>query len=421
MRRGLRRHSPVVLHTCPWGRALCNAAGAARHARWAAPFSRGELRARVDAGHPRRGHKVFSRLSRIGVLSQADIHTAIFRDPIEAAEHWQRAERSGQGFLFQSYPWGSIWLDTIGRALRAEPCLVRLTYAGGELFLPMAIETKALGVRRLGFLSGNLSDHTGPIIVGDLGALAKLPLPKLARKLAAQAAVDVVDWHHLTSPIAGNHNPLITTRSRPASYLSHRLDIEESWPSFMRDKLSSSHLAGSRRRWRRLCAQGDPSFVIAAEPSEALTILEATMRHKAERYRATGRANPFEIEAYAEFYREMTIRHLQSGLVHVSALMLDGNVIASHWGCVYRKRFFWLMPAYDAVWGRYSPGRLLLDHLVEWSFNAGLEAFDFTIGDEPYKNTFANRHEQLYRSLYPRTALGLAYALKDRLKWPPIA
>lgn len=285
----------------------------------------------------------------------------------------------------------------------------------------MAIETKGFGVRRLGFLGGGLSDHTGPIIVGDVGVFASSPLPELARRLAAQAGVDVIDWHHLTSPIADDHNPLITSRSLRASYLSHRLDIEGSWSSFTRDQLSTSHLAGSRRRWRRLCAQGDARFVIATDPGEALMIVEATMRHKAERYRATGRANPFEIDAYADFYREMTTRHLRSGLVHVAALMLDGDVIASHWGCVYRNRFFWLMPAYDSAWSKVSPGRLLLDHLVEWSFAAGLQAFDFTIGDEPYKGTYANRHEPLYRSLYPRTARGLAYALKDRLKWPPMA
>ena len=48
------------------------------------------------------------------------------------------------------------------------------------------------------------------------------------------------------------------------------------------------------------------------------------------------------------------------------------------------------MPSYDAAWDRLSPGRLLLDHLIEWSFCQGLGEFDFTIGDEPYKATFCN-------------------------------
>ena len=355
------------------------------------------------------------------MLKKLDAGIEIFRNPATAAAHWLRAEEAGQCMLFQSHAWGSAWFDTIGRARQVEPCLVRLTHGHGELFFPMAIEKKGYGTRSLGFLDGGLSDHAGPIMVGDCRVFSAAEMPRLARLIAALAKVDVIDWQHLTASVADAQNPLVTAKSQKLAYLTHRLDIRGSWPDFARDHLSTSHQSGSRRRWRRLASKGDARFVIATELEEALEIIEVTMRHKADRYRATGRGNPFAIEAYAEFYREMTRRHLSAGLVHVSALKCDDQVIASHWGCLYRNRFFWLMPSYDASWSKVSPGRLLLDHLVEWSFDQGLEAFDFTIGDEPYKNTFASHHDHLYRSRYVRTPLGLAYDLKDRLKFPPIS
>ena len=73
------------------------------------------------------------------------------------------------------------------------------------------------------------------------------------------------------------------------------------------------------------------------------------------------------------------------------------------------------MPSDDAAWGKLSPGRLLLDGLVEWSFLQGLRNFDFTIGDEPYKFVFSNVHEAFYGRLDPRFPLGWAYWLKATL------
>ena len=57
------------------------------------------------------------------------------------------------------------------------------------------------------------------------------------------------------------------------------------------------------------------------------------------------------------------------------------------------------MPSYDPAWGKASPGRLLLEHLIECSFREGLRAFDFTIGDEPYKASFCNVSDELYRRM----------------------
>ena len=156
--------------------------------------------------------------------------------------------------------------------------------------------------------------------------------------------------------------------------------------------------------------------MIAGSVGQALAILETTLAQKARQYRAAGRLNLFAIDCYSEFYRRMTTRHHPSGLVHVAALVLDEQALATHWGCVHNGRFVYLMPSYDAAWGKLSPGRLLLDHLIEWSFCQGLREFDFTIGDEPYKATFCNVSDGLYRRIAARSPLGWAYWLKAT--WP---
>ena len=353
------------------------------------------------------------------LLKASDVGVTLHRSVAAGEADWRRADANGACHPFQSFAWGSVWLETIGAALGAAPRLVRLHGAGGELFLPLVLERGRFGVRRLGFLDGALTDHAAPIV---LGAGIELPAdewPRLARRIAAAAGADVIDWRHLTATVGPHRNPLLTSGSTRSAYASHRLDIAGDWSDFARERLSTSHRAGSRRRSRRLQGAGEAAFVVAADTDEALAILELVMAWKAAQYVATGRENRLAVPAWRDFFVAMTRGHLSSGLVHVSALTLDGQVLAAHWGCVHARTFYWLMPAYDVAWSRVSPGRLLLDHLVERAFAERLRAFDFTIGDEPYKATFADRHEVLHRTLHARTPLGLAYAFRARREGRP--
>jgi CelD/BcsL family acetyltransferase involved in cellulose biosynthesis len=61
-------------------------------------------------------------------------------------------------------------------------------------------------------------------------------------------------------------------------------------------------------------------------------------------------------------------------------------------------RFYSLMPAFDSDphWARFSPGRILLEDLIEWSIKNGFKAFDFGVGDEPYKDEYCEQVIPLY-------------------------
>jgi CelD/BcsL family acetyltransferase involved in cellulose biosynthesis len=338
-----------------------------------------------------------------------------FRD---AEQSWREIEERGTNFVFQSFDWCATWSETIGRALRVEPVLVdvRDPRIGAAMFLPLGVRPKRFGVRALSFLDGRLADHTAPVLAGPTDtAFDDVRTKAILHRLGDATRADVLDFRHLRGRVGDHRNPLVTSQTRHASYGTHSLRLDGTWEAFCAEGLSSSHQAGSRRRLRRLQERGTPRLVIATSVEQALAILETTIVQKARRYRETGRPSPFDIAAYQTFYRQMTARHHRSGLVHVAALMLDDEMLASHWGCVHRGRFLWLMPSYDAAWSRMSPGRLLLDQLVEWSFKEGLCEFDLTIGDEPYKFTFCNVHEALYGRVDPRSPLGWAYWLKATL------
>jgi CelD/BcsL family acetyltransferase involved in cellulose biosynthesis len=336
----------------------------------------------------------------------------------DAEQAWREVEARGTGLVFQSFDWCATWSETVGRALHVEPVLVHVLdpRTGAEMFLPLGIEPKRFGIRTLGFLDGRLADHTAPVLAGPTDTVFDdVSMKAILRTVGDATRADVLDFRHLRARVGDRRNPLITSRAKRATYATHSLKLDGTWEAFRAERLSTSYKAGSRRRFRGLQKRGVPRVVIAQSVEQALEILATTFMQKARRHRETGRLNPFAIAAYREFYQRMTASYHPSGLVHVTALILDEEMLATHWGCVHKGRFLWLLPSYDAAWGKASPGRLLLEHLIEWSFRQGLHEFDFTIGDEPYKFTFCDVSEGLYRWVSPRSTLGWAYWLKGSL------
>ena len=281
----------------------------------------------------------------------------VIHPTFEVAEQpWREIEARGAGFVFQSFDWCFTWFETIGRELDVEPVLVQVydSRTGAAMFLPLGIARKRYGVRALGFLDGRLADHTAPVLAGPTDtAFDDVRTGAILRSVAEAAGADVLDFRHLRTPVGDRRNPLVNSRAKPASYATHSLKLGGTWEAFCEERLSKNYRADNRRSWRRLREQGTPRIVIAGSVEQALAILESTFTQKARRYCTTGRLNLFAIDAYLEFYRRMTTRHHPSGLVHVAALVLDEQALATHWGCVHNGRFVYLMPSYDAAWASF--------------------------------------------------------------------
>jgi len=100
-------------------------------------------------------------------------------------------------------------------------------------------------------------------------------------------------------------------------------------------------------------------------------------------------------------------------------------VLAVHWGLAARDRFYCLMLAFaDHPLARYSPGRLLVEHLIRWSCEQGLRTFDLGYGDAPWKALIGAERLPLFHACFPVTPFGWTYLearkLRDVLKNPPL-
>ena len=326
------------------------------------------------------------------------IDLTIYTSFEEAREAWRDLEARGSCFLFQSYDWCSTWFQTIGRRLGIEPCLVyaRDPEVQAEVFLPLGVHRRRRSVRCLEFLGGRLADHTAPILVGattdriQAGEWVSTILGCVQRVVR----FDVADLRHLRADVDGRPNPLVGSGSTRADYRTHSLTIDGSWDAYCQRHLSPNYRSNSRRCWRRLKEHGTPKFQVAQTVDAALAMTEVMFAQKSRRLREMGAFDLFALPEYRDYCIQATRDHHQSGMIHVSALMLDDRTLATHWGAIWRDRFIYLFLSFeDGYWSRFGSGRLLLECLLEWSFANGLVAFDFTIGDEDYKQKYCSVSE----------------------------
>ena len=114
-------------------------------------------------------------------------------------------------------------------------------------------------------------------------------------------------------------------------------------------------------------------------------VLETLFAWKSAQYRRTGLVDLFALQRNRDFNGELARR----GLLEVASLRAGGKLIAAHAGSRLDGRFLYRLPAYDPQFRRFSPGALLTWRLVRHSFESGDREFDFLLGDEAYKFTYA--------------------------------
>jgi len=148
-------------------------------------------------------------------------------------------------------------------------------------------------------------------------------------------------------------------------------------------------------------------FTIASSRDDFISIAQEMVAQKRMRYAQTGAADLLVDKLIQDFYVHINDKTPEAFTPHCSALKLDGDIIATHWGLQYKNTFYYLLPAFKQGWtAKYSSGRILLEHLVETAIENNLKIFDFSIGSESYKLDWCNEKESLYTVQFPMSFLG---------------
>lgn len=331
----------------------------------------------------------------------------------QAEPRWRLAQEQCASYGFQAYDWMAAWYKNLGERQGWEVLLVELTDADDRtlMLLPLG-RRRQYGLRIAGFLGGEVTDYNAPLLRSDFDVSAFAALwPLIVRLLGG---VDVFRARRMPLHVEGVANPLAALAGMQHTEQAHVATLTSSFEEFQKQR-SAKVFADTRRQLRRLGELGAVQLLIDTSPPQRAQVVDAMARQKARRWHETGSRDLFAEDGYLSFYQDLAAQGLGGGAVVVSALYVDEHLVATHWGIRYGKRFYWLMPGYeDGEWGRYSVGRILLDAVVRDCIAQGLALFDLTVGDEAYKQQWADHILPLYAGQQGHSLRGKLAVMLDR-------
>lgn len=352
----------------------------------------------------------------VRLRAQGDLRVSVYGRFQELESRWRAFEAEADGFAFQRYAWLETWQRCVGESAGIAPALVWVEDESGLplMLLPLGV-TRRHGIARLVWLGGPLSDYLGPLLSPDWEQLlSRERFLAMWRQIERRLPrFDAVCLERQPEYIQGKPNPMLWLGACRHPSSAHATALTGDFEAFVRVRRGAKWVGSERRKERRLAEAGRLVFV-AADRNNVAPLLAAMLAQKSVHYRELGVADLFA-GTHQDFVRTLTDEQLDAGFVRLFALTLDDRVIASHWGLVDRERFYHMLPTYarDEM-TRYSPGSLLLRHMLRWAIGQGLRVYDFTVGDEPYKREWADREILLFDRFSGRTLRGRLYCTAKR-------
>lgn len=310
-----------------------------------------------------------------------------------------------------------LWLDLLYRrvapALEASPLVV--TGRGrddGELrfVLPLIVRSRN-GIRLLEAADLGVGDYAAPVVARRWN-----PPKGLARAVRnALPPHDVLRIDKIRDEAAARWRALLGGEASRAPFSTHAVAVSAPYSEWRDGALGKSFAKYLDRRKKRFIKSGAATLKHLENEAAIREAIAAMAALRAGRFGN----DPIQYEPVKRFYADLAVAGARAGLARTYSLLQDGETVGHLFGLTSGGCFHYLLIGCDYErFGRHSPGLLLYDLIIEDWIAAGGTAFDFTIGDEPFKRDFGTIATPMHRIAVPATALGrlALFALEARTR-----
>jgi CelD/BcsL family acetyltransferase involved in cellulose biosynthesis len=314
-------------------------------------------------------------------------------DELREIEPEWRALAVGRGNAFLTPEWFRSWLTQYGA--EHEPLVCALREDGGRLRGLLALALARSGRPRTCTIAGaNLGDQFHPVAApGDEVEVAAAAGRDLA-ELRDRWSVLVLDhvererpWVEALTDATG----IRLRRRRNAEVPLPLIDLEPhgSWSDYLASR--SSNL---RRQAGNLTRRAERNHALVVrrtrEPGELDRDVRTLFDLHDRRFAARG-GTSLASERTRSFHRDFAGAALRQGWLRLWFLELDGRPVAAWYGWLLGGRYAYYNGGFDPDYSAARPGFVLHCKVIEAALEEGAAEYDFLLGDEPYKQRFANR------------------------------
>ncbi|TAU09559.1 GNAT family N-acetyltransferase [Rhizobium ruizarguesonis] len=364
-----------------------------------------------------------SRLRQLSMkLAMAEIDIEVF-DTMQPLEHeWRALERDNLQSLHQSYDWCAAWVSAFQRPL----AILKGIHAGQTAFiLPVEI-VKSRGLAIAKFIAADHSNiNTGLFSEGFAESGGTIDTGKFAGQLqqALKARADLLllqniplEWRGRESPLKGL--PMVQNQNH-----AYQLPF---LPAF-EDTLKQLNAKNRRKKFRvqskRLEAAGGFEYVVPETSEEQHGLLDIFFRLKSARFASLGLPDVFadrETQAFLHgllgklddskqyFGLQMHVLRLKGAhegkIAAISGISRKGDHIICQFGAID-----------EELVADTSPGEFLYWQTISGLHGKGVALFDFGLGDQTYKRSWAPIETAHYDVVLPVSPFGVIAGAAHRI------
>lgn len=328
---------------------------------------------------------------------RVELIQSIDQTPLRAT--WNRLiSRNEVNEIFLTHEWVFSWLDAFWGS-RALFFLATYENDGLTGIAPLLVydsDRSGNRINALGFVGRDASDYNDFIIVGD----KKRTLRAMFDYILDAEGFDLVELVY------------VPEYSSTLSILRHYFRDRNVAVEISLDIVCPTHVLNeeserifdkkTKQPRRKLSRLGAIDCFTLNEPGAiAASLPEFFDQH-------IDRRSVFQADEKSKFLQAdnrrffLMLTHRLPGVLF-SALSVDGNYIAFHFGFTHNGKFLYYTPSFDRAYARYSPGLVLLNGVFHFVKNSGLKELDFTIGAEHYKTRFANKTRATTKVCFQRS------------------
>ena len=328
---------------------------------------------------------------------------------------WIKLEQNSYCTPFQSFEWHINWFEYIGKKLEYSPVLISIKDENQIIGIFPFCYKKDKFSKKIIWNGGLQTDYNLPLIHKNYyNELNILYIWKIVKKILPN--YDILYLEKQPEFILEIENIFLKTQKKIKQINSSRVIFNNTWQTYYKN-LSLKLKNDNRRQINRLQKFGKINFFVCNDNKEKKILIETMIKQKSQRYKSTNSWDMFSESYNKKFYFEISKKLNLLGKIHCSGIRLNETIIAAHVGIFNQKCFYYILPSFDIHnYGKFSPGKILLEKLLFWTFENNIKIFDFTGGNEIYKDLWCNDKFNLYESFEAQTIRGRIIIIFINLK-----
>ncbi len=344
-----------------------------------------------------------SRIARVDIVNDLAAAEAI----------WRAFEARKLATPYQRFDLLASWQREIGAREGAEPLIV-MAYDidGGLLVLLPLVLRKNYGVRIASFMGGKHTTFNMALWDREFAwEVTAADLAELLIRLRAKCSADVLSltqqprhWQDYLNPFA------MWPAQRSANACPLLIMAPGDAPE---NRISNSFRRRMKTKERKLQGSGY-RYHIANTDADIDRLLDWFFRVKPMRMAEQKLPDVFAEPGVADFVRNACHARVPGGgrVIDIHALECDEEIIAIFAGVADGHRFSMMFNTYTMSGrSRYSPGLILMRHIIDYYAERNYRALDLGIGSDEYKLLFCKSDEPIFDSFVPLTTRGRVIAI----------